>query len=135
MTRTEDGEASLFLDFGTNFKAESMFFDEFLGPRNIFGFWDLLCLDILPALRGLYRLDLEYPGTWDRYCSYPLYRETAVEGGLLSHAHFDHYGCISYLQEDIPVFSSLTTALVCKALQDTGGETDSRTYVTPRRGS
>lgn len=130
----EDGETSLFLDFGTNFKAEGMFFDEFLGPRNTFGFWDLLCLDILPPLRGLYRLDLEYPGTWDRYRSHPLYWETAVQGVLLSHAHFDHCGCISYLREDIPVFSSLTTALVCKALQDTGGgnRLQDICYATPR---
>ena len=47
----EDDETSLFLDFGTNFKAEGMFFDEFLDPRNNFGFYDLLSLDILPPLK------------------------------------------------------------------------------------
>jgi ribonuclease J len=117
----EDSKASLFLDFGTNFKAEGMFFDEFLGPRSTFGFYDLLCLGILPPLRGLYRSDLEYPGIWDRFSSHPLYRESEVQGILLSHAHFDHCGHFSYIREELPIITSLTSALICKALQDTGG--------------
>ncbi|MGI6486059.1 MAG: exonuclease [Tepidanaerobacteraceae bacterium] len=117
----EDGGTSLFMDFGTNFKAEGMFFDEFLGPRNIFGIHDLLNLDILPPLRGLYRQDLECPGVWDRFLSHPDCREAEVAGVLLSHAHFDHCGLFSYLREDVPVITGLTSALICKALQDTGG--------------
>ncbi|MDI3535349.1 MAG: ribonuclease [Thermosediminibacterales bacterium] len=130
----EDGESSLFLDFGTNFKAEGMFFDEFLAPRSTFGFYDLLCLGILPPLKGIYRFDLEHPGIWDRYSSHPLYRETKVQGILLSHSHFDHCGHFSYIREDVPIITSLTSALICKALQDTGGgnRLQEICYTTPR---
>lgn len=130
----EDGEAALFLDFGTNFKAEGMFFDEFLGPRNIFGLHDLLCLGILPPLKGLYRSDLECPGIWGKYSSHPLYRETQVQGILLSHAHYDHCGHFSYVREEVPVITSLTSALMCKAIQDTSGgnRLQEICYTTPR---
>ena len=62
----ENGGTALFIDFGTNFKTEGAFFDEFLGPRSTFGFSDLLTLDLLPPLKGLYRSDLEYPAVWDK---------------------------------------------------------------------
>ncbi|MCF6096347.1 exonuclease [Thermovorax subterraneus] len=130
----EDKESALFLDFGTNFKAEGMFFDEFLGPRSGFGFYDLLALDILPPLEGLYRTDLEYPGVWGRYSSHPRYRKTEVQGILLSHAHYDHCGHLSYVREDVPVITSLTAAVICKALQDTGGgnRLQEICYINPR---
>lgn len=98
-----------------------MYFDEFLNPRPTFGFSDLLALSILPPLKGLYRPDLEYPGIWDKYYGHQLFREVEVQGVLLSHAHYDHCGHFSYLRKDVPVFTSLTSALTCKALQDTGG--------------
>ncbi|OIQ55880.1 hypothetical protein MOTE_23800 [Moorella thermoacetica] len=98
-----------------------MYFDEFLNPRPTFGFSDMLALGILPPLKGLYRPDLEYPGIWDKYYGHQLFREVEVQGVLLSHAHYDHCGHFSYLREDVPVFTSLTSALTCKALQDTGG--------------
>jgi len=130
----EDGESAIFLDFGTNFKADGKYFDEFLAPRSGFGFYDLLALDILPPLEGLYRTDLEYPGVWERYTSHPLHRKTEVQGILLSHAHYDHCGHLSYVHEDIPVITSLTSAMVCKAMQDTGGgnRLQEICYITPR---
>jgi len=126
----EDGGTALLLDFGTNFKAEGMYFDEFLQPRSTFGFSDLLALNVLPPLKGLYRPDLEYPGVWERYAGHPLCRPVEVQGILLSHAHYDHCGHLAYLRRDVPVYTSLTSAAVCKALQDTAsGEV---CYVVPR---
>jgi ribonuclease J len=117
----EDNGSALLLDFGTNYGAEGMYFDEFLTPRITFGFSDLLALGILPPLPGLYRLDLEYPGVWEKYSGHPLFRQVEAQGLLLSHAHYDHCGYITYLREDIPIYSSLTTAFLCKVLQDTAG--------------
>ena len=117
----EDSGVGLFMDFGTNFKAEGMYFDEFLQPRSTFGFMDLLVFGMLPPLMGIYRSDLEYPGVWERFSGHPLFKEIEAQGVLLSHAHFDHCGYLSYLREDIPIFTSITSAVVCKALQDTGG--------------
>lgn len=130
-----DGTA-LFLDFGTNFGAEAMFFDEFLRPRSATGLCDLLELGLLPPLGGIYRRDFELPGRelWERVASRPLYRELEVQAVLLSHAHVDHSGCISFLDPGIPVVTGLSAAVIAKAMQDTspGGIERETCYVTPR---
>ncbi|ACX52254.1 RNA-metabolising metallo-beta-lactamase [Ammonifex degensii KC4] len=128
----EDEGIGLFLDFGTNFGAEGLFFDEFLRPRATFGLADLLVLNILPPLKGLYRSDLEYPGLWEKYSAHPWFREVEIRGILLSHAHFDHCGYLTYLRPDVPVLTSLTTALATKALQDTSSSQVELCYITPR---
>lgn len=126
----EDGGTVLPLDFGTNFKAEGLYFDEFLQPRSTLGFSDLLALNLLSPLKGLYRSDLEYPGIWDKYSGHPLCRKAGVHGVLLSHTHYDHCGQFTYLRREIPVYTSLTSAAIRKALQDTGaGEV---CYAVPR---
>lgn len=130
----EDGEAALLFDFGTNFSAEGTYFDEFLQPRSTFGLSDLLALGFLPPLKGLYREDLEYPGTWEKYGGHPWFRNLEVQGVFLSHAHYDHCGYFPYLREDLPVYMSLTSALICKVLQDTGAGSrlNDICYVEPR---
>ncbi|HAA89456.1 MAG: Beta-lactamase domain-containing protein [Thermoanaerobacterales bacterium 50_218] len=130
----EDGDVALFLDFGTSFKTEGMFFDGFLGPRQVLGLNDLFALGLLPPLRGLYRTDLECPGLWTNFSESPYYRELEVQAVLLSHAHLDHCGYLSYVSPEIPIYTSLTTALICKALQDTGSgnRLQEICYVAPR---
>ncbi|MDH7577136.1 MAG: exonuclease [Bacillota bacterium] len=130
-----DGTA-LLLDFGTNFGAEGTFFDEFLRPRAIVGLSDLLDLGLLPPLRGIYRQDFELPGRarWAHLTGHPCYRCLEVSGVLLSHAHIDHSGYISFLDHRIPVYTGLVTALIAKAMQDTvpGGFDRETCYITPR---
>lgn len=129
-----DGTA-LLLDFGTNFGAEAQFFDEFLRPRSTFGIGDLMELGLLPPLRRAYRPDLEPPGFgWEGLRGHPSYSEVEPQGVLLSHAHVDHTGYVSYLKGDIPLFSSLTTAVIAKVMQDTTQSDVSREtcYLTPR---
>lgn len=58
----EADDTALFLDFGTNFGAEGLFFDEFLRPRSIVGIGDLLDLGLLPPLQGVYRQDFDRDG-------------------------------------------------------------------------
>ncbi|MDK2896878.1 MAG: ribonuclease [Candidatus Atribacteria bacterium] len=114
----EDRETAIFLDFGLNFKLRDTYFSEFLTPRSRRGLLDFLHLGFLPPLRGIYRKDLEPSDTnvWSRV---PPAKSTTVQGVLLSHAHLDHSGHISFLQEDIPVVASLATSLLTKAIQDT----------------
>ncbi|NPV27075.1 MAG: hypothetical protein HPY81_06420 [Firmicutes bacterium] len=47
----EDNGTALMLDFGTDYKAEGMYFEKFLSFQNTFGFSDHLALRILPLLR------------------------------------------------------------------------------------
>lgn len=98
-----------------------MFFDEFLRPRSATGLCDLLELGLLPPLRGIYRRDFELPGreVWERAASQSLYREPEVQAVLLSHAHVDHSGYISFLDSGIPVVTGLSAAVIAKAMQDT----------------
>lgn len=131
----EADDTALFFDFGTNFGAEGRFFDEFLRPRPARGVCDLLDLGLLPPLEGIYRADLDLPDRawWERLRARPLYRELRVDGLLLSHAHFDHTGYISYLDHNTPIVTGLATAVIAKAMQDTQhGGTNEVCYITPK---
>ncbi len=116
----EDNGVNIFFDFGINFHLRNQYFEEYLTPRSRRGLLDLFHMGLLPPLRGIYRPDMEVPDVdiWSRVrAPYPT-RQIEVHGVLLSHAHLDHSGHISFLRQDIPVVSSLTTAYIAKAIQD-----------------
>lgn len=117
----EDGERNLLLDFGFPFKRHKLFYEEYLRPRGGAGLLDPLAMGLLPPLAGLYRLDIMPSELWQQFRNNPLYRELdRLDGVLLSHAHLDHSGYISFLKEDIPVYATATTAFIAKAIQDSG---------------
>ena len=122
-----EGEGcALFLDFGVSYHRRGRFYEEFLNPRSSFGILDPLEMGLLPPLEGIYRDDLQPGGQaqkmlWERYRERPAYRNLgkgSVLGVLCSHAHLDHSGYISVLNLDIPVYTTLLSALVMKAIQD-----------------
>jgi len=110
----EDQGKRLFLDFGTSFGARGLYYEEFLNPRAPLGLLDPLVMGLLPPLRGVYRHDLVIsPEVWDRVRGHSHYREIPeVHGVLLSHAHVDHSGYISFLKETIPVHATRMTAFI-----------------------
>ncbi|MBI4286877.1 MAG: exonuclease, partial [Chloroflexi bacterium] len=116
----EDARGAFFLDFGTPYALRNRYYEEFLKPRSGSGLLDVLTLGLLPPLEGLYRSDLEPgPGLWPPLRDRPGYRRLkGVEGVLLSHAHLDHAGYISFLREETPIYASLMTAMIIKAGQD-----------------
>jgi ribonuclease J len=129
----EDGDTRLFFDFGTSFKVREQYFEEYLNPRTSAGILDFLEMEyrneegiylgpLLPRLEGIYRDDLLPPGdVWSRYRGEADYRALAgVDAVLVSHAHIDHTGYISFLREDVPVYSTAMTAFIAKAMQDSG---------------
>ncbi|MEE8386518.1 MAG: MBL fold metallo-hydrolase, partial [Dehalococcoidia bacterium] len=132
----EDEGSRLFFDFGTTFKTRDLYFEEYLSPRPGAGLLDLLEMDLLPPLEGLYRPDLVPPGeTWERCRERPGYREVdGVDGVLVSHAHVDHTGYISFLREETPVYASAMTAFIAKAMQDSSMADFEKEvcYLTPR---
>lgn len=120
----EDSDTRLFLDFGLPYGERGKYFEEYLAPRAGCGLLDFLHMGLLPPLKGVYRRDLETsPELWARFESHPLFRELSAQGVLLSHAHLDHSGYISFLREDIPIHSTAMTAFVAKAIQDSGKTT------------
>jgi ribonuclease J len=117
----EDDKGKLFLDFGYPYGKYRNFYEEYLKPRTGAGLLDLLVMGLLPPLEGVYRDDLETPGLWQQFHQVKHYRRLEdIDGVLLTHAHLDHSGHISFLKEDIPVYATATTAFIAKAIQDSG---------------
>jgi len=131
----EDDERKLFLDFGYPYSKYRTFYEEYLKPRAGAGLLDLLVMGLLPQLEGIYRTDLETGNLWQQFRRAEHYRRLEdIDGILLTHAHLDHSGHISFLREDIPVYATATTAFIAKAVQDSGiASFDQQVcYFTPR---
>lgn len=123
----EDGEARLFFDFGRNFSLEGAYYEEFLQPKPCAGLYEYLRMGLLPPLRDLYRGDLTWGGAdpWEGIDT----REIGDIGGVLvSHAHLDHLGAVHHLRTDIPIYCSPMTAVISRALQDTGSSSRPQEY-------
>ncbi|MFW6102095.1 MAG: MBL fold metallo-hydrolase [Chloroflexota bacterium] len=131
----EDDKGKLFLDFGYPYSKYRDFYEEYLKPRPGAGLLDLLIMGLLPQLEGIYRTDLDTENLWQHFRQGERYRKLGdVDGVLLTHAHLDHSGHIAFLREDIPVYSTATTAFIAKAVQDSGiASFDQQVcYFTPR---
>jgi ribonuclease J len=131
----EDDKGKLFLDFGYPYGKYRNFYEEYLKPRAGAGLLDLLVMGLLPRLEGIYRTDLETENLWQQFRRAEHYRQLEdIDGILLTHAHLDHSGHISFLREDIPVYATATTAFIAKAIQDSGkADFDQQVcYFTPR---
>jgi ribonuclease J len=116
-----DGDSCFSFDFGTSFKRRYEFFEEYLKPRPGVGLLDMLHMELIPPLEGIYRRDLvPTPEFWERWRGHGLYKRMALDGVLLSHAHLDHSGYISFLDPEIAIYCTAMTAFVSKAVQDTG---------------
>ena len=131
----EDYDGKLFLDFGYPYSKYRVFYEEYLKPRPGAGLIDLLVMGLLPQLEGIYRTDLETENLWQQFHQVEHYRKLEdIDGILLTHAHLDHSGHISFLREDIPVYATATTAFIAKAIQDSGRAAFDQQvcYFTPR---
>jgi len=131
----EDDIGKLFLDFGYPYRKYRDFYEEYLKPRPGAGLLDLLVMGLLPHLKGIYRADLETEDLWQQFRRAEHYRRLEnIDGILLTHAHLDHSGHISFLREDIPVYATATTAFIAKAIQDSGKSPFDQQvcYFTPR---
>ena len=106
------GKGSIFLDFGLSYSKESLFFEEFLQPRPGCKIHDLLKLDLLPHIDGVYRQDALCPNDFESYdfraknfwnTDVQSFEEAIKTGSwhpdalFISHAHLDHCGYAPYL--------------------------------------
>lgn len=139
----DDGGERVFLDFGAALGSRSKFFEEFLNPRTTTALADLLELDLLPHVDGIYREDLvelaEEVTTTDLPASAREHREregqAAVHGVLLTHAHADHVRDAAFLDPDVPIVCTRTTRTLLEAVDALGQGGVENEVVTVRERS
>jgi len=118
----EEKGKKLFLDFGTSFNKEGKFFEfPILRPGNK---EDLFKINILPRIPGIY-LNQGLNVKYDKKCAVRLEgscESKGMDGIILSHAHMDHYGYLSLVRDDIPVFMSKVTKRMIEVRNHTVNE-------------
>ncbi|MDD3548701.1 MAG: MBL fold metallo-hydrolase [Candidatus Paceibacterota bacterium] len=108
----EDKKTVILLDFGKSYKEAGKYFEEFVNPRAVQGLKDYLELGLLPRKEGFYRQDLiKISGE----SGLTLYEKPKIDAVILSHGHLDHAGYISFLNLEIPVFTTKETLAVLGA--------------------
>ncbi len=132
----ETSYKKFFFDFGLNYKQRGMYYEEFLNPRVANGIGDLYSLGLVPLIKGLYRKDLvemlNKNGSADLGDGS---EELSVDAVFLSHAHFDHSAYISFLREELPIYTSSTTIAILKAMEESGNPTfENKMFEFKRRG-
>lgn len=111
----EDDDFKVMLDFGTNFHELNKYYEEYIKPRSTCGILDFIEMGILPNVRNLYRDDLLHA---DVRLTGPVIE--GLDAVLISHAHVDHTGALGFLDCRVPVITTLMSATIMKAMQDSG---------------
>ncbi|MCX6062602.1 MAG: MBL fold metallo-hydrolase [Caldiserica bacterium] len=109
----------LLFDFGLNYSTMGTYFEEFLTPRTSAGLTDYLTTGLLPKL-NFYRSDLTLllQGMQPELAG-RLKDPGHINACFITHAHVDHTGSISFLDETIPLYATPVTAAVLRAVEET----------------
>jgi len=98
----EDKGTRIMLDFGMSYSdRRRFFFDPMLSPGDE---RDLLEFGILPDIKGIYAFEESKP---------------SIDAVFVSHAHGDHWGYISFLKREIPIYCGETCAQILDAVSAT----------------
>jgi ribonuclease J len=109
----------LLFDFGLNYGTMGKYFEEFLSPRTSAGLTDYLTTGLLPKL-NFYRSDLTaLLQEMQPELSQQLAAPGHIDACFITHAHVDHTGSISFLDETIPLYATPVTAAVLRAVEET----------------
>ncbi len=109
----EDGDTTVFFDFGEPFNMKNKFFTDFLTPREgRFGLRDYFHFDLMPRIQGLYGRE------WIEDTDLP-YEAPAFDGVFVSHMHFDHAMHLKYVDPEIPVYLGATADTIRQSWETT----------------
>ncbi|MDO9537652.1 MAG: MBL fold metallo-hydrolase [Thermoplasmata archaeon] len=137
----ESEETRIMLDFGARMGFESTFFSEFVDARTNTSLRDRLIIGAMPFIPGIYRSDKIQPLGWENIphggrlltgdsrlfhlnslITYEAYlqehKRGYIDAMLLSHAHLDHTGDITYIHPAIPLYCSKVTEILVNAIDD-----------------
>ncbi len=107
----QDRDTRIFLDFGLSFSKQAAYFAGYLFPRTVNGAGDYLEFGLLPKLTGLYA-EKAIKNTKIRYTA------PEIDGIILSHAHLDHIGYLSFIDEEIPVHCGEGTKIIIDSMEE-----------------
>ena len=136
LVETEDG--TVLLDFGRRMGYTQDYFSEFLQIRSKNALRDMIRLEILPKIDGIYAPHLldatvmfeapqdqdkvpidKAPDYWKIEDVAPYNSDSPkVDAVFVSHAHFDHIQDVSFLDPAIPIYCSKETKILAKAISD-----------------
>jgi len=129
---TSPTSTRLLFDFGLNYATMGKYFEEFLKPRTSAGLADYLMTGLLPKLR-FYRSDLAKllqemrPELAEQLKGK---EPVHIAACFITHAHVDHTGSISFLDETVPLYATPVTAAILRAIEETERGTSAQDGVT-----
>ena len=116
---TSPDSTRLLFDFGLDYATMGAYFEEFLTPRTSAGLTDYLTTGLLPKLR-FYRSDLTVLlQEMQPELACQLVDPGHINACFITHAHVDHTGSISFLDETIPLYATPVTAAILRAVEET----------------
>ena len=108
----EDKKVRIFLDFGRSFTSGENYFTSWLTPRAINGLGDYFEFNLIPKIKGVY-------GKQQLAFTDLPYTKPKIDAVFLSHAHIDHIGHITFLDEKIPVHCGYGTKIFISSMEET----------------
>ena len=134
----ESAKGSILLDFGRRMEYTQRYFSEFLQIRSKNAWRDMIRLEILPAIDGIYaphlvdatvlfedndnlaKIPLDQASDYWKLDNISPYDSVSprVDAVFVSHAHFDHIQDVSFLDPAIAIYCTPKTKIVAKAISD-----------------